>query len=217
MIKINLAQRAQAAYSGTKAEGGTASLLSRFKLGGGGGGGSSSAAGSLGNVLAFRKLILGGVILFLASTFVDEYQDMELKTVDDQIASHQEQGKQLQAFVNKTKAFDQLKKSMEQDSMVMSTKIQTIQKLIEDRAVPPRMMLSFITATPPGVWLQELKVGKSEISFRGSGAEFNQVSDFMRSLGEVAYISNVTLKNTQQVKDASGNTVASFELSANRK
>ncbi len=211
MIKINLAQRAQASFAtstGVKSAG--SGLLSKLS-----GGGSSSDA--LGKILAFRKVILGGVILFLASTFVDEYQDMEIKSVDEQISAIQEKAKQLQAFVNKTKSFDQLKKAMELDALVMTTKVQTIQKLVEDRAVPPRMMLSFVTATPSGVWLQELRVGKSEINFKGSGSEFNQVSDFMRSLGEVIYISNVTLKSTQQVKDANGNMVASFELTANRK
>ncbi len=213
MIKINLAQRAQAAYTGTRAETGTASLLSKFKIGGGGG-----SASSLGDLMVFRKLALGGLILFLASTFVDEYEDSELKSIDAQITTLQEQSKQLQAVVVKTKAFEALKKTMEQDALVMSTKIETIQKLIEDRAVPPKIMLAFTTATPPGVWLQELRVSRSEVSFRGSGTEFNQVTDFMRTLGEVAYLSNVTLKSTQQVKDpVSGNTVASFELTASRK
>lgn len=215
MIKINLALRKQAAGAQSSDAGDKAA-------GGGGGLGGikiSKVAIDLDQLreLPLRQIAIVVAVYVVGGYVLEDYKAGEIAKVDATIAGLSAEKSKLTAEAAKMKGYEDLKKSLESDEKIMRTKIETIQKLIADRQSPPKVLISIAEAIPKDVWLQDFKIAKGEVTMKGYSLGFNQISDFMKSLNENVYFTDVGLKNTQQAKDEAGVEVANFELSAKRK
>jgi len=211
MIKINLAARK------------TASLMD-----GPGGGGGKSRLTNIGGMTKFdlsqlkdlpnlRQLVILLLVGYFGNYFLEDLKSEELKKADNAtIKLKGEQGK-LKTELEQTKKYEGIKKALEGDEIVIRTKLDTIQKLLQDRTTPPKLLVAVSSAIPKEVWLSSIKVEDAAISLQGDSLDFNQVSDFMKNLNESAFFKDVALKNTQQGKDESGLETAKFELSMKRR
>lgn len=214
MIKVNLARRRQtapkAASSGTH---------SGVNVGNPGGGSKSIQFDGALKTLPFKKLGIVVVLAIVAGYVSDFMKTSELKKVDDELAALVARKPALQAEANKMKTYNELKKTLDADEFTIRTKIDTIRKLINDRSTPSRLLLSLAKSMPEEVWFTNLGVADGgQIRILGIATGLGSISDFMRSLGVNPYFTDLSLKNTQQVKDSgSGVDVTNFELTAKRK
>lgn len=164
-----------------------------------------------------RQILLLVVGLGGAYWTVEEYKNDELLKADAAIQAATQKSNQLKAEAAKSKGFEDLKKSLESDELAIRTKIETIQKLVAERQVLPKAMQSLATLIPQDVWLTDFKAVSEEFTFKGYSLGYNQVSDFMKSLGESAYFTDLRMASSQSARDETGSEVAQFELGAKRR
>ncbi|MGZ3687096.1 MAG: PilN domain-containing protein [Bdellovibrionota bacterium] len=167
--------------------------------------------------LPLKKIALTLSVAVLSSYVLDDYKQKELMKLDTSIQQFSSEQSKLRAELAKTKGYEEVKRQLDADEVMIRTKIETIQKLIADRAVLPKVLLTLSGGIPTEVWLSDFKVANEDVAFKGSSLGFNQISDFMRNLNESAYFTDLHLINTQQGKDDVGADVAQFELSAKRR
>lgn len=163
------------------------------------------------------KIVLPLICAYLADNMFETYKEEELATLTRQQQVLRAEQSKLQKTVAETKKYDEIKKQIEKDEELINQKLWVMKRLVEERRTPPLLMSSISRAIPSDVWLSEMKIGPKEATFRGSSIGFNPISDFMQNLGSNEYFAEVGLKNSNQVKDDSGNEIASFELSAQRR
>jgi Tfp pilus assembly protein PilN len=205
MIKINLATRKQSG------------VMSETRLGSLNLGGLSKVNIDNFKDLPIKKLAVPLITGLLASYAVDFLKETEIKKQDDIIAKLNADGSVLQDEIGKLKSYEPIKKVVDEDEVTIKTKLDTIRKLIADRNFHVKVLLSISSTIPKNVWLSDLEVNTTEIGLRGSSLDFNQISDFMKSLTENAYFTDVVLKNSQTAKDETGLDIASFDLMAKRR
>ncbi len=167
--------------------------------------------------LPIRKLItfiaLGAAVDQLATS--DKEKKMEV--LNDAIQKIEAKKASLQADLAKTKGFEEIKKQLDADETTMRTKIDVIQKLLQDRAAPPKMMMALSNAIPNDVWLSSLEIDLENATFKGASlGGVNPISDFMKSLSQTQYFGDVR-PTTGKEKDADGTDVDGFELKAKRR
>ncbi|MGK5084961.1 PilN domain-containing protein [Bdellovibrionota bacterium FG-1] len=167
--------------------------------------------------LPIRKLALMVIVGFGATYLLDDFKATEIKIVEDQLVKARDEQSKLTAELTRTKGYEDIKKTLDADELMLRTKIDTIQKLLADRQNPPKMMMTLATTIPQDVWLKGLKIKDREVSLQGASIGFNSISDFMKGLNESAYFSDVQLKGTQQERDELGSDIAGFELVAKRR
>lgn len=220
MIKINLALRKTASVvtSETSAAGsGPFGLkLPEFlssKAPAEGQGPVPSVSIELGDV---RNLLVAGLVSYAAMYFIEGEKTKELEELDTQVQVLQAEQTQLRAETNKVQTYDQLKKQLEADEKLMRNKLETIQKLMNDRSSAPKILLTMAQTIPGEVWLRELTAQESRFTLQGSALTFNHVSDFMRGLNGSVFFQNVELKGTEEAKE-SGAEIKNFELTAERR
>ena len=111
------------------------------------------------------------------------------------------------------KKYEEIKKNLETDERTIHQKLDAIDTLVSDRARPPKLVLALSSTVPKLVWLSELKVEAQDVVLRGNALDFNQVSEFLKSLNENAFFKDTKLVTTQQGTDESGMETAKFEIS----
>lgn len=220
MIKINLALRKSATAGGAAAAAAV----------GGGGGGRFDISRMLkldpeGIKGMFRELageetvrkFAGALGLAIAIYFgLGKYQDTELARLDGEIAVLQDTQAQIRRRVDELKGYEPLKKTLDADEILIRTKIETIQKLIADRQTPPKVLLSLSSVIPERVWIKDLAINPKQVSFKGNSYGFTEVTDFLSSLNQSAYFTDLNLANTAQASEE-GVPVVAFELTAKRR
>lgn len=207
MIKINLANKKRAAGTGTQA-GNDSPRRAALNAG--------ESLGMLKNP-KFRQLIL--LFAGLAGVYytLESYKADELQKADAAVQVATQKSAQLRAEVAKTSGFEEMKRSLDADELAIRTKIETIQKLVAERPVLPKAMQSVATIIPSDVWLSEFKANADDFTFTGYSMGYGQISDFMKSLGDSAYFTDLRMVASQMGRDDTGNEVAQFELGAKRR
>jgi Tfp pilus assembly protein PilN len=207
MIKINLATRKQSG----------ASVVQEPKS-------MSLDAAALRNKLddfrdlPLKKIALMFVVGVMATYLLDGYQKEELQKASDEITRVTSEQTKLQTELDKTKGYEAVKTGLDEDEKILRTKIDTIQQLLKDRQTPPKLLGSLASSMPKDLWLTSFKLENELATFQGSSTDFNQISDFMKTLSENAFFTDVKLKLTQQAMDQTSNTVVvNFELTAGRR
>jgi Tfp pilus assembly protein PilN len=225
MIKINLAARKGSVHAGTAAtstEGATGSATLSQTL----------AGFSIGKIrdAAFDPSILGqlkelplkriGVIvitIMVANYLSSSYQADELSKLDRELEKLRTAQKGLKAELDKTKGFEAIKVSLENDERTMKTKIEVIQKLLTDRQKPPKLLLTLSNIIPPEMWLGSFQLTQTDVKLSGYAANNLQVPEFQKNLSESADFKDVTLVGQSTMKDAQGNDIVRFEMEAKRR
>lgn len=215
MIKINLAQRKQSAsVQAPQASKGfsLSALIEKLK------GGNSTPASSR-EVLAavpVRRFALSVVLCAGAYFYVEDLKEEELKGWQDKVKVVQTEQNKMKKELAATKDYDQIKKSIDADEALLRNKIKVIQTLLSGRQAPHEILLTLATSIPKEVWLKGVKIENTDVTLRGMSVGFNQISTFMRSLGESTYFADVRLQSSQQDKD-DGKELTAFELAAKRR
>ena len=166
----------------------------------------------------FRKVALAAIAGFVGYMVVDGLKDEELKKWEVAMQRLEGENATLQAKYEKTKAYEPIKRQLEEDEATIRNKLETVQKLIADRQIPPKMLASVSTGIPADVWLTDFQLNDQDLRIKGVSLGLNQVSDFMSTLDKNAYVSDVKLVSEATVKDEiTGTDVSSFELGARKK
>jgi Tfp pilus assembly protein PilN len=209
MIKINLGLRKQAAAIAGKEKGG-APGLSAMKL-------NPEALKEILKDPQVRTLILVIVVAVLGTYFLNGYKDEQLHDADNLAQKATLENQKVKAELAKTTGYDDLKKQFDADEELIRTKLQTIQKLVSDRAAPPKLLLSLSIGIPKDVWLSEINITDQEVKLKGFSLGFDQITDFMKTLGDNEFLTDLKLGDSQKAKDPTGIDVASFDLVAKKK
>lgn len=222
MIKVNLKSRKAAVgvssgsatgnIKGLSSAGGKfATMFARFGGQGGGGFADQSEIKALVILAVVYLTIVGG-----AWWYVDDQQAKALAEVATEMTEVDSKISLLDSELNKTKGYEQIKRSLEADEKTIRTKISTIQELILDRTTPPKILMTLSEAIPNNVWLREFALKDRKFKVSGLSDGMDVVSDFMKSLEETVYFKGVVLKSSKQESKA-GRLSAQFELEAERR
>lgn len=206
MIKINLAKKKN--FASASSDGGEGNKFSLQKLG--------ISVEDL-KELPIKTVVVCLLMGYFSTDRVENYKQIRIEENAERIKTLVAKQNDLNQELGKTKDYDIQKKQLEADEATLRGKIDAIQKLISDRLGLYHSLLAMTNAIPTGVWLTTFEVKSVEASFRGSSMDINQVSDFMKRLGETPHFKEITLKKTDQSRDSSGADVANFELTAKRR
>jgi Tfp pilus assembly protein PilN len=212
MIRINLALRKQpsGAVDATKGTGATFNTFSldRFR---------DARLDGLKDI-PIKKLAVLVVVIGVSWYVVDDWKSSRLAELDARVASISEERDRLAKGLAKAQELEVLKKALESDEAIIRNKIGTVQKLIQDRQTPPKVLLALSTSLPNGVWIKDFRIADDGVTFHGSSLNITQISDFMKAIGDNALFQDVRLVRTEQAKDSrSGLDIAEFELQAKRR
>ena len=168
--------------------------------------------------LPLAKVVICILAAYFSTGAVDDFKRDKLNLKDKEIKAFQTKEEKLNKEIAKTKDYDVQRKQLEADEATLRGKIDAIQKLISDRMALYNGMVAMSSATPAGVWLTDFQIQGDTVSFRGSSLDINQVSDFMKRLGESPHFRDITLRNTTQARETgAGTEILNFELVAKRR
>ena len=167
--------------------------------------------------LPLRKIFIPVIACALVYMGNNWQQQDELGKVDKEIAGVLAQQGKLKTEIAKTKGYEDIKKQLEVDELLLRTKIATIEKLLADRQTPPKLLLSLSASIPSNVWLSSYSIKEGNVQIGGTSLDYNQISDFMKGLNEVPLFKDVALESSQQSKDDKDITTQVFQLKAKRK
>jgi Tfp pilus assembly protein PilN len=228
MIRINLAKR-KTASSGGGAMGAMGALGALGATRGGSGIGSLKLPIGLSKItldtdrlkeIPIKKFLVSIVIGVGATFYSDNQKEVEMQKATEIVTQLTTERAQLTNAAGKLKSYENMKKSMELDEATIRGKIDTIQMLIVDRTNPPKLLSSLSVSIPKDVWLAEFKAGEKDVTFRGLSFEFDHVTEFIKSLNESAYFTEVGFKpgtGAPRAKDEIGVDVYSFDLTGKRR
>jgi hypothetical protein len=220
VIKINLHQRKAAvgiAAGGTSQTEtglkGFASLVQRLR--------SGQSFSSMGEGTDLRGAVIIGVVylVFLSGGwwYAGQEKSRLLEEVTTEVTTLDSKIALLDSELSKTQGYEQSKKSLEADEKKIRTKIDTIQELIRDRAVPPKILMTLSDSIPKDVWLRDFALGGKSFKISGLSNGMDVVSDFIRNLSETIYFSDVQLKGSKSDVQKNGREITTFELEAQRR
>jgi Tfp pilus assembly protein PilN len=165
-----------------------------------------------------RKLLLVVAVSALAYFALDSYEADLVQKQEDILTQVNAENAKLTADLAKTKGYEAIKLEIDADEKVLRTKLDTIKSLINDRQVPPKLLLALSNDIPSETWLSECVLSEKDLKLTGSSVGYTQITDFMKMLNESEYLTEVKLVNSRQEKDqTTGIDIANFELSAKRK
>lgn len=214
MIRINLAKK-----SGRSAGGGgkfdlksldLASVLELLK----GGEGDERKFDINGPI---PKLLISLVVCYYVDETLIGYRDEELKKVDAQIAEIEAKKTQITTKLAKIKGFEPIKRQLEEDEKSIRLKLDVVNKLLDDRNAPSKMMMQLAQSIPDEVWLNSLAVTANEVKIAGSTPGYNQVSDFIKALNSTSQFTDIVLSGASEQKETTGLTIQNFDLVAKRR
>jgi Tfp pilus assembly protein PilN len=165
-----------------------------------------------------RKLLAIGAVALVVYFGLDSYENDLVQKQDDILTQVNAENVKLTAQLANTDGYQELKLEIDADEKVLRTKLDTIKDLINDRQVPPKLLLALSNDIPTETWLSEFTLSSKDIKLSGSSIGYTQITDFMKMLNESEYLTDVKLVNSKQDRDqTSGVNIATFELSAKRK
>ncbi len=127
----------------------------------------------------------------------------ETEELATRIASAQGQLAQLQSVIDEDAAFEARREEL-------ANRIMTIEGLQRDQVSPVVLLDRLSEAITPTeyVWLQQVQQNDTVVTMAGVGTSVNAIADFVSSLEETGYFSNINLVNAQ---DTAG--TFSFQMS----
>lgn len=205
MIKINLANKKSAATVVATSDGRTSTKLGKISM------------DELREIPNLMPVILLAVCWYAVTYFLDDYKETEIRKLDVRIEELQGEQTQLRTRLAESKVLEQEQKQYEVDEKVIKTKIEVIQKLLQDRMLPPKMLLTLSHIIPVEVWLSDIQLDSTSLKIKGDALDFNPISEFMKNIKETAYFKDANLRSSQQGKEETGLEVTKFEIHAERR
>ena len=122
------------------------------------------------------------------------YSDVNEQTADlgTQIAQAEAQLAQLQSVIDENAAFEARREALAQ-------RIETIEGLQRDQVSPVLLLDRLSEAITPieYVWLNQLQQNDTVVTMAGIGTSVNAIADFVSSLEDTGYFTNINLVNAQ--------------------
>lgn len=216
MIKINLALKKQPTYvsEGVGGKGGSlvtgvplTKMLTRLRV-------DPALLGDL--PLARLGLFLALGIITLVG--LDQVESRMVARVSQDLKTAQDKSKVLSGYSQKVKEAETIRANLAADTLLIRTKIETIQKLMNERSSAVNLLLVLSDSVPADVWVTKFHADPTSVRIEGRSAGFGQVSDFIKKLSESTYLSDLNMENTRAERDNVLNSeLARFELTAKRR
>ncbi|MBA4390035.1 MAG: hypothetical protein C0399_03760 [Syntrophus sp. (in: bacteria)] len=93
-------------------------------------------------------------------------------------------------------------------------RIQTLNQLRTGRALAARSLYDLTSIIKEGVWVKTFKKTENKFELEGRSFVNESISDFIESLSKMPYISNIELKNVQDVNEENL-TIKKFIITGN--
>lgn len=129
-----------------------------------------------------------------------EEQRLKIQSAKNEIAS-------LQPIAQEYKAIQEAKNEIQR-------RIQTLNQLKSSRALVARSLYDISSIIKEGVWIKSFKKTDNKFEIDGRSFVNESISDFIESLSKMTYITNVELKNVQDVNEE-GLTIKKFIITGN--
>ena len=129
-----------------------------------------------------------------------EEERQKMESAKNEIAS-------LQPIQREYNAIKEAKKEIEK-------RIQTLNQLKSGRALAARSLYDISSIIKEGVWIKSFKKTDNKFEIEGRSFVNESISDFIESLSKMPYITNVELKNVQDVNEE-GLTIKKFIITGN--
>jgi type IV pilus assembly protein PilN len=153
-------------------------------------------------LLALGLVIAGGGIFFAASSVVGELQRAQTNV------------RQLEAAIEQFKPQQEQVASFKKQRNQLEDKLDVIKSLAEARTGPVKLFDELANLAPERLWLKSLSTKGNQVTLEGSSLDTGIVADFLRSLNESKFFSNVDLRNTKGGKEVDGVKLVDFKVSA---
>lgn len=203
MIRINLVQKKQASYvtGGAKAAGGAGAL-------------STLAQGGMSAVMPLLSRIGIPIALSIATSFAyDYFVQQKTDEMAQELTSLNSEKDRINKELQKIKGFESVKIELERNSLILRTKIDTIEKLVRGRDFTPKTLITLAQSTPREIWFTGVTATETSYDLKGGATDIGLVSDLMAKLSGSIYFKDINLKST--ATDPTGRQ-STFELSARR-
>ncbi len=116
--------------------------------------------------------------------------------------------------INKMQPIAQEYQAIQEAKKQIERRIQTVDKLKTGRALAARSLFDISTIIKDGVWIKSLKKSDNKFEIEGRSFVHESISEFIEMLSKLAYVSNVELKNVQDVNEE-GIVIKKFILTGN--
>ena len=114
-----------------------------------------------------------------------------------------------------------LKDPLEKDEFTIRTKIETIEKLVEERKRATSSLLKLSEFIPEEVWIKSLTVTDRQVAIAGTSIDFDQVTTFINSINNnqvfAKYQPFKLISTNKSENREMGISIASFNVVATTK
>lgn len=155
----------------------------------------------------FALLFLGLVIASGGIFFVSRDLNANLDTAETTV-------RQLEAAIDQFKPQQLQVAAFKKQRRRLEDKLDIIKGLEKARTGPVRLFDALSSLTPDRLWLKTLKSDGSKITLEGASLDTGIVADFLRSLNQSDYFTNVDLRKTKGGKEVGGVRLVDFKISA---
>lgn len=156
-------------------------------------------------LVIFAAVLVAGL---LGNYFWGAARASDLKAREAKLARTREDIAQLERIIGEVKNIKDAQQELQK-------KLDVLEKLKQGRTGPVRMLDELATVTPRQLWLNKLDEKNGAMTFGGSAASIDDVSEFMTKLKTSKYFTKVELKKTTAVKGAGrGDRLVNFEITA---
>ncbi len=103
---------------------------------------------------------------------------------------------------------------LEKEKKEIETRIKGIGTLKEGRALAARTLFDLTTVVRESLWLKTFKKSQNSFELEGRSLENESISSFIESLSNIPYMTNVELKNIEDVSEE-GIVIKKFVIQGN--
>jgi type IV pilus assembly protein PilN len=153
--------------------------------------------------LLFLGLVIAGGGIFFVSRDLNANLDTAETTV-----------RQLEAAIDQFKPQQVQVAAFKKQRKRLEDKLDIIKGLEKARTGPVRLFDELSNLTPDRLWLKTMKSDGTGIILEGASLDTGIVADFLRSLNQSDYFTNVDLKKTKGGKEVGGVRLVDFKISA---
>ncbi len=209
MIKINLALKKQAVSA--EAGGETKSIRMNFAKF------DAEFIKGIFEEFPIRSMLVPVFVYLGVSWFYEDYTKTELEKVAAEVEQAEESKRKVMAELAKTKGYEEIKKSIEADELLLRNKLELLKSILNGRERTPLMLRSIAEVRPKEIWLRTLDISATEVKLNGTSVDFNLIPHFMRLLESSTYFNGVDMKSYKADRDETGIDITNFELVARLK
>jgi Tfp pilus assembly protein PilN len=155
-----------------------------------------------------RDLVLALIVVCIG--FFGYYYLMLIPEIEEHKSNIVTIKKEIQSLQPIAQEYQQIKEAKKE----IERRIQTLNQLKSGRALAARSLYDISTIIKEGVWIKTFKKTDNKFEIDGRSFVNESISDFIESLSKMPYITNVELKNVQDVNEE-GLTIKKFIITGN--